>query len=133
MAITYRVGDWPVIDQLAALRKSVGWDSARRDYPTAFDRYATMVAAYTSEDRLVGWAAVVSDGVRHGFLVDVIVHASHQRRGIGRELVGRAVADGRAKGLRLFHADFAASNEAFYKACGFTIGRGGYLDFQART
>ena len=77
----------------------------------------------------MGWASLVSDGVRHGFFVDVIVHVDHRGRGMGRELVRRAVADGRSKGLTLFHADFALENSGFYSACGFTVGGGGYMDF----
>jgi GNAT superfamily N-acetyltransferase len=127
-AIVYRVDDNPVVDDMVALRQSIGWDGAQDDFPAAYAGYFTTVSAYSSNDRLVGWASVVSDGVRHGFFADVIVHKAYQRRGIGRELVARAIEHSRSKGVTLFHADFAPENSAFYGACGFNVGCGAYLD-----
>lgn len=129
-SIVYRVDDQPTADAMAALRESVGWDGARSDFPAAYSGYLATVSTYTEDGELVGWASLVSDGVRHGFFVDVVVHAAYQRCGIGRELVSRAVKHGRSRGLCLFHADFSPENSDFYRSCGFHVGAGGYLEFQ---
>jgi GNAT superfamily N-acetyltransferase len=75
----------------------------------------------------VAWAALISDDVRHAFFVDVIVHPNYQRRGNGRRLVQEAVRAEGTRGTSLIHVDFAAEHAEFYRACGFTIGGGGFL------
>ena len=85
--VSYEIGRAPDRAALCELRESVGWDRAEEDYPAAFDGYTTCVAAYDDDRRLVGWCAAISDGVRHGFLVDVMVSPRWQRRGVGRAMV----------------------------------------------
>ena len=123
--ITFRVGDLPAVEALVRLRESVGWSGG---YAAVFERYSTTVSAYSADEELIGWTALVSDGVRHAFFVDVIVDPLHQGRGIGRELVTRAIDVEQARGISLFHADFAKENAPFYAACGFTLCGGAYLD-----
>ena len=125
--ILFQVGNRPASDLLGILRESVGWEPALSDYPAAYDGYSTTVAGYTADGKLVAWAALVSDDIRHAFFVDVIVHPAHQRRGIGRGLVSRAVAAERSRGISILHADFAPEHTPFYQACGFSIGGGAFL------
>jgi GNAT superfamily N-acetyltransferase len=126
--ITFRIGDTPPPDLLSALRESVGWQTARSDYPAAYERYSTTVAGYTPAGELVAWAAFVSDDIHHAFFVDVIVHPACQRRGTGRCLVAHAVSAERSRGISILHADFAPEHAPFYQACGFTIGSGAFLE-----
>lgn len=126
----YEFDDQPPPNAIASLRESVGWGSARDDYPNAYGGYCLTVSAYAA-DQLVGWAALVSEGVRHAFFVDVIVRPNHQRQGVGKRLVTLALAEMRGRGIRLVHADFAPQHAPFYEACGFTLGGGGYVDLDA--
>jgi GNAT superfamily N-acetyltransferase len=82
-------------------RHSLGWTSAR------------------DGDRLVGFANVLWDGRTHAWLQDVMVAGSARRTGVGRALVGAAVAEARAAGCAWLHADYAAEHAPFYAACGF--------------
>lgn len=129
VAIAFRVGEAPAPKALQDLRESVGWDAAAEDYPRAFSRYSTMVAGYAPDGTLIAWAALISDDVRHAFLVDVIVHPDHQREGHGRRLVEAAIRAEHARGTSLIHVDFATEHAAFYRACGFTTGGGGFMSF----
>jgi len=86
-----------------------------------------MVAGYTPAGTLIAWAALISDDVRHAFFVDVIVHPEYQRQGIGQRLVETAIRAEQARGTSLIHVDFAIEHTAFYRACGFTTGGGGFL------
>jgi ribosomal protein S18 acetylase RimI-like enzyme len=76
----------------------------------------------------VAWTSLVSDNVRHAFLLDVMVHPDFQRQGIGRQVVHHAIAAMRAKGVTIFHVDCAADRAGFYEKCGFTLGAGGWLN-----
>ena len=126
--ITYQINDRPEPDSICNLREAVGYDRNEKEYPTALDRYDVTVSAYNKNGSLVGWCAAVSDGVRHGFLVDLIVHPESQRRGIGRSLVQHAIEFLLRSGISVIHADFNDENAAFYEKCGFRIGVGGICE-----
>ncbi|MET0693821.1 MAG: GNAT family N-acetyltransferase [Propionibacteriaceae bacterium] len=69
---------------------------------------------------LVGFVNVAWDGGDHAFLLDTKTRGSHQRRGIGRELVRLAVQHATAAGCEWLHVDFEPHLAAFYYgACGF--------------
>jgi GNAT superfamily N-acetyltransferase len=59
------------------------------------------------------------DGGAHAFLLDTTVHPDHQRRGVGTELVRRAVTAARQGGAEWMHVDYEAHLKGFYHACGF--------------
>jgi len=72
------------------------------------------------EQLLVGFVNVAWDGLTHAFLLDTVVRASHQRRGIGRELVAVATQHARAAGCEWLHVDFDEHLSTFYiSTCGF--------------
>src|SRR5688572_11349 len=119
MDVTYEVDVAPDATALCDLREAVGWDRAEGDYPQAFNAYTTSAAVYGPDGVLVGWCAAISDGVRHGFLLDVIVDPRWQRRGIGTNLVAGAVESLRRQGITIVHVDFAPEHYSFYERCGF--------------
>ncbi len=70
---------------------------------------------------LVGFVNVAWDGGVHAFLLDTVVRADHQRRGIGSRLVRSAVDGARARGSEWLHVDFEEHLRDFYLgSCGFT-------------
>lgn len=74
-----------------------------------------IVHAYVAE-RLVGFARAVSDGVSTAYLSSVMVDPDHRRRGIGRAMIERLLAD--RDGIKfVLHARQGAA--AFYAATGF--------------
>ncbi len=107
------------------LRNAVGWDRLDKDYPAALQGYWATVGGFDATNKLVAWCAILSDGVRHAVLLDVIVHPSHQRKGVGKTLVAAAVEHIKAHGITIIHVDFEPETTIFYKACGFRVGLGG--------
>jgi len=122
--IILKIDDRPDAQSICDLREAVGWERLEDDYPAVLDNYSMTVAAYNDEV-LVGWCAVLSDSIRHGFFVDVIVHPDWQRRGIGKSIVQKAAEHLLSKGITIIHADFSPENAQFYERCGFRIGSGG--------
>ncbi len=116
--------------EVCDLRAAVGWDRQEEDYPAAFEGYWGTVGAFDSAKRLIGWGAILSDGVRHAILIDIIVGPSFQRRGLGSRIVAEAVAHVRHRGIELIHVDFVPDLAPFYERCGFRIGQGGIYDRQ---
>lgn len=113
------------VQAIADLRTAVGWNRADEDYPRALQGYWTYIGGFTAEGILVAWCAVVSDGVRHAILLDVIVHPDYQRQGVGLRLVRAAVEYCLAHGVDIIHVDFEPHNIVFYEKCGFRTGLGG--------
>lgn len=77
---------------------------------------------------LVGFVNVAWDGGDHAFLIDTKTRGSHQRRGIGRELVRVAVLNAAAAGCEWLFVDFGPELAPFYfDACGFTHTEAGLI------
>lgn len=90
------------------------WDQIR---PFSFG----WVTARSADGLLLGFVNVAWDGGDHAFLLDTKTRSDHQHRGIGTELVQRAIAEARATGCEWLHVDFRAELGPFYlQACGFT-------------
>ncbi len=85
------------IDQLHRLFVQVGWSDADIS-PFLYERFnlpfvnATLVISAWEEDRLVGVVRVLSDCITRSVIYDLAVEPSHQRQGIGSELLRRCVA-----------------------------------------
>jgi GNAT superfamily N-acetyltransferase len=78
---------------------------------------------------LVGFANVVTDGVVHAWIQDVMVAERAGRRGVGRAIVAACADGARAAGCEILHVDFDAELTGFYiDACGFTPSAAGLLD-----
>src|SRR5262249_34614332 len=90
-------------DWTPVLKRSLGWITAH------------------AGDQLIGFVNVAWDGGAHMFLLDTTVDPAFQRRGIGAELVRRALEVGAEAGGDWMHVD---SDEVlmrdFYGRCGFT-------------
>ncbi len=85
------------------------------------------MSGFDASGTLVAWCAILSDGVRHAVLIDVIVHPAWQRRGVGLALVSEAIGRIQASGVTIIHVDFVPEHQAFYERCGFQTGLGGII------
>jgi GNAT superfamily N-acetyltransferase len=77
---------------------------------------------------LVGFVNVAWDGAIHAFVLDTLVASRARHRGIGTELVGRAVTEARRAGCEWIHVDFDDDLASFYfEACGFKPTKAGVI------
>lgn len=129
--IKIRVNARPTELELSDLCESVGWKRFGEDF-VALQGYALTTSAWTSDGMLIAWTSVVSDNVRHAFLLDVMVHPAFQKKGIGRAVVLRAIEEMRQRGVTAFHVDCATENAPFYEKCGFKMCAGGWMDLDAK-
>jgi len=109
------------------LREAVGWGRLDEDYPDTLQGYWGTVSGFDDTGRLVAWCAILSDGVRHAVLIDVVVHPAWQRQGIGLALVTEAITRIQAEGITIIHVDFVPEHQSFYERCGFQTGLGGII------
>jgi GNAT superfamily N-acetyltransferase len=77
-----------------ALFETTGWNRERHfaaeALGRALDHSQFMVSAYDGE-RLIGFGRVLTDGVLHGMIYDLILHPAYQGRGIGTQLLRQLV------------------------------------------
>jgi ribosomal protein S18 acetylase RimI-like enzyme len=95
MSILYRKDHDIDLDQLTVLFNSVGWErrTADRGRLAQLVRGSMFVVSAWEGDRLVGFARGISDGATNAYVSTVAVLPEYQKRGIGRELLQRLIAD----------------------------------------
>ena len=102
-----------------------------RSFQPVLRRSLGYIAAFDGQ-HLVGFVNVAGDGGLHAFLLDPTVDPSHQRRGIGSELVRRAAALATEAGCAWLHVDFVPALRSFYKGAGFRPSDAGLLPLADR-
>ncbi|MCP4583078.1 MAG: GNAT family N-acetyltransferase [candidate division Zixibacteria bacterium] len=78
-----------------------------------------VISAYENE-RLVGFGRIVSDGLLHAVIFDIIVLPRYQNRGIGKTITLDLVEICKAHKIRDIQLFCARGKEAFYEKCGFS-------------
>jgi GNAT superfamily N-acetyltransferase len=114
----------PNRDAYSALFETTGWNAKYKatpeDLARALGNSWYILSAY-AEGELVGFGRVMCDGVMHAMIFDLIVHPTHQRRGIGSEILRRILSvcsDAAIPDVQLFAAMDMAP---FYEKHGFTL------------
>lgn len=122
MAIEYRKGNELDIDQVIELYKATTLGARRPidDRPrfAAMLKNANLVITAWDKDLLVGIARSVTDFSYFTYLSDLAVRLSHQKRGIGKELIRQTQLHGGPQTTVLLLAAPAA--ERYYPHIGFT-------------
>ena len=121
LAIDYRA-ELPTPEELERLFRSSGWTEALE---VTADRLAATLphAWYAVRARrggqVVGTGLVLSDGVLHALIVDVIVMPEMRGHGIGTEIMKRLVARCQAAGVLQVQLFSARGKRGFYERLGF--------------
>ena len=112
----------PDKEQFAALFNTAGWNddylATSEELIQAVYNSQFIVAAYDSK-QLVGFGRVVSDGVLHAMIYDMIVHPSYQGQGIGTKILTALVVKCLEAHIRDIQLFSAIGKYAFYEKNGF--------------
>lgn len=105
---------------LADLREAVGWNRMERDLSDPRLHNAFHLCAFDGE-QLVGYVAVVSNGVTDAYIQDLIVRPDYQRHGVGHQLMQQTLARLRADGVYMVSIIYGeAELQTYYEDFGFT-------------
>ena len=119
--IEYRIGNDLDLDVVIELYRASTLGERRpvddRERMAQMLRQANLVVSAWEENLLVGIARSVSDFAFATYLSDLAVRASHQRRGIGRELIRRTQESAPRAQIVLLAAPKAVE---YYSRIGFT-------------
>jgi ribosomal protein S18 acetylase RimI-like enzyme len=69
----------------------------------------------------VGFGQIISDGIHHALIVDVIVHPEYRKKGIGREIMNKLIAKCREHKIRDVQLFSAKNKSVFYERLGFYV------------
>ena len=101
---------------------TTGWNDEYR--LSAEELYAAItnswhVISVYHDDQLVGFGRVVSDGVLHAMIYDLIVDPLYRGNGIGAEILKRVVESCKAANIRDIQLFSARGKREFYEKRGF--------------
>lgn len=112
----------PEPDQFWNLFQSTGWNEKYRltsdELQKALQVSWYVLAAYEDE-QLVGFGRLVSDGILHAMIYELIVLPEYQRHGIGSEILKKLVDKCLAAGVRDIQLFSASGKREFYEKRGF--------------
>ncbi len=110
------------IDGFWTLFESTGWNKeyriSKEELATVVENSRFLVAAYEGE-RLVGFGRVVTDGLLHAMVYDLITDPGYQGRGVGAEVLRQLVEQCRKAGIRDIQLFCANGKRRFYEKRGF--------------
>ncbi|MEX0813940.1 MAG: GNAT family N-acetyltransferase [Chitinophagales bacterium] len=121
MSIIYKTGNEIQSDQLLALYNDAGWQAYTSSPETLQKAVSNSLFVLTAweDEKLVGLLRMIGDGLTIIYIQDILVLKSHQRRGIGKELINRTFEKFRSVRQKVLLTDNTPETLAFYKNTGF--------------
>jgi GNAT superfamily N-acetyltransferase len=108
----------PTQDQFSSLFETTGWNLRYNATPEelilAVANSQFVIAAYDDE-KLVGFGRIVTDGVLHAMIYDMIVHPGYQNHGIGTQILRSLVMKCREAKIRDIQLFCAIGKRSFYE------------------
>ncbi len=112
----------PSKKQYYALFETTGWNREYQATPEelahAIANSQFVVAAYDG-GKLVGFGRVLTDGILHAMIYEMIVHPGYQHQGIGVQILQRLVQWCNKNHIRDIQLFCARGKRAFYEKNGF--------------
>lgn len=120
--IAYQTAAPPAHEELMSLYDAVGWSAYTKDPARLVAAVKGSLAVVTAREggQLIGLARLIGDGHTIAYLQDILILPTHQRRGIGRELLQRLFAPYRDVRQKVLITDDEPAQRAFYESMGFT-------------
>ena len=123
MELVYKSGI-PPLDQFCRLFESTGWNKyyhlTDEELHIALVNSSHMVSAF-DDDKLIGFGRIVTDGISHAMIYDMIVLPEYQGNGVGAAILHLLVKyclENKIRDIQLF---CAKGKKGFYEKYGFNI------------
>lgn len=126
MTIIYSFSD-NHIKQVHQLYKEVWWGKERtlEDAVNCVRGSQVCIGILDSNDKLIGFARIISDFIYKAIIFDVIVSVEHQGNGLGQKLMNLVKSHEKLKKVKHFELYCLPEMESFYTSFGFSIDVGG--------
>ncbi len=121
MNITYS-NEHPPPDKYFELFETTGWNIEYNLTPEELSRVVSKsyftVSAY-DETRMIGFGRIVSDGILHAMIYEMIIHPDYQGKGIGAEILKQLLSKCKEDNIRDIQLFCAKGKRPFYEKFGF--------------
>lgn len=121
MEIIYST-ELPPKDQYFSLFETTGWNEKYQLTPDELTQAVSnsqfTVSAYYG-NRLVGFGRLVTDGILHAMIYEMIVSPDYQSKGIGAEILKMLIGKCKENNIRDIQLFCAKGKRAFYEKYGF--------------
>ncbi len=115
----YRLNEKISAWTLADLRQSVGWNRMEQELGNPKLQDFLTIACYDNLE-LIGYVSVVSNGVLDAYIQDLMVRPDYQNKGIGTELMNKAISHIKEKGIYMISVIYGEEGlKGFYERFGF--------------
>jgi GNAT superfamily N-acetyltransferase len=115
--VEYRMKPPLTEEQLEPLFREGFVESDVQGYARVLERSLTWVGAFHNGE-LIGFVNLAWDGKEHAFLLDAVVRERVRNRGVGIQMVRRAIAAAREAGVRWVHVDYEPHLDGFWARAG---------------
>ncbi len=112
----------PEINDYWNLFQTTGWNKRYQFTPDDLERAiknSWHSLSIFNNKTLIGFGRIISDGIHHAFIVDLIIHPDFQRKGIGSQLLQRLIKQCKDSNLRDIQLFSAKDKCEFYEKFGF--------------
>lgn len=116
--ISYTINASLDINTLNSFMEKVWKDHVWINYNQVLSRSLSYITANCGNE-IIGFINIVWDGNKHAFLLDTSVDPNFRNKGIGKELVIKAISECKANFIEWIHVDYEEKYENFYRQCGF--------------
>ena len=117
MKIEFRTTS-PCKEQYYSLFETTGWNqeyqATREELECTLTNSQFVVAVYDVE-KLIGSGRIISDGVLHAMIYDMIVHPNYQGKGIGTQILQRLIQWCNENNIRDIQLFCARGKRSFYE------------------
>jgi ribosomal protein S18 acetylase RimI-like enzyme len=114
----------PETDDYYGLFLTTGWNDGyhftKEQLKTAIKNSWYIVSAHEGPD-LTGFGRIISDGIHHALIVDLIVHPKFQGRGIGGKIIQMLIEKCKLHDIKDVQLFSAKNKTRFYEKYGFSV------------
>lgn len=114
----------PNKEDFFALFETTGWN---KKYQLSADELIEAIrnswykiSAY-DKNQLIAYGRIISDGIAHALLLDIIIHPDYQGKYIGKEILFRLVEKCKKHGIKDIQLFCAKEKIGFYEKYGFVV------------
>ncbi len=123
----YQLNPFLKVEDVAALRVKVGWDSRKKQLERTLGK-TYLSAACFDNSRLVGMIDVISDGVDDALIRNLMVDPDYHREGVALKLLEIVKSQLKADRIKTVNVLFEPDLKALYIKAGFRVVCGGIID-----
>ncbi len=123
----YQLNPLLKVEDVAALRVKVGWDSRKEQLQYILGK-TYLSAACFDNSRLVGMIDVISDGVDDALIRNLMVDPDYHRKGVALKLLEMVKNQLKADRIKTVNVLFEPDLKGLYVEAGFRVVCGGIID-----